>query len=205
MGFTYIRTVQVTTYLLLILAITQAIYTTLYIAEVSIPRQLLWGLEGFLFTILIAFAGAAMVQAKNYQVGWSAIAFSAVLNVVQVSIGITMFGPFREAASQLETLEPLAGAVIALSFMIYYAAKLLLGFAALIFGIAKMSSGSKTLGGLTVLVGVVAMLANAILIMFGRDAFLPSAVAGGTGVLATFLLALCLSSTERKDEDTQEE
>ncbi len=205
MGFTYIRTVQVTTYLLLILAITQAIYTTLYIAEVSIPRQLLWGLEGFLFTILIAFAGAAMVQAKNYQVGWSAIAFSAVLNVVQVSIGITMFGPFREAASQLEALEPLAGAVVALSFMIYYAAKLLLGFAALIFGIAKMSNGSKTLGGLTVLVGVVAMLANAILIMFGRDAFLPSAVAGGTGVLATFLLALCLSSTERKDEDTQEE
>jgi hypothetical protein len=205
MGFTYIRTVQVTTYLLLILAITQAIYTTLYIAEVSIPRQLLWGLEGFLFTILIAFAGAAMVQAKNYQVGWSAIAFSAVLNVVQVSIGITMFGPFREAASQLEALEPLAGAVVALSFMIYYTAKLLLGFAALIFGIAKMSNGSKTLGGLTVLVGVVAMLANAILIMFGRDAFLPSAVAGGTGVLATFLLALCLSSTERKDEDTQEE
>jgi hypothetical protein len=205
MGFTYIRTVQVTTYLLLILAITQAIYTTLYIAEVSIPRQLLWGLEGFLFTILIAFAGAAMVQAKNYQVGWSAIAFSAVLNVVQVSIGIAMFGPFREAASQLEALEPLAGAVVALSFMIYYAAKLLLGFAALIFGIAKMSNGSKTLGGLTVLVGVVAMLANAILIMFGRDAFLPSAVAGGTGVLATFLLALCLSSTERKDEDTQEE
>jgi hypothetical protein len=205
MGFTYIRTVQVTTYLLLILAITQAIYTTLYIAEVSIPRQLLWGLEGFLFTILIAFAGAAMAQAKNYQVGWSAIAFSAVLNVVQVSIGITMFGPFREAASQLEALEPLAGAVVALSFMIYYAAKLLLGFAALIFGIAKMSSGSKTLGGLTVLVGVVAMLANAILIMFGRDAFLPSAVAGGTGVLATFLLALCLSSAGRKDEDNQEE
>lgn len=201
MGFTYIRTVQVTAYLLLTLAVTQAIYTTLYIAEVRLPRQLLWGLEGFIFTILIAFAGAAMVQAKNYQVGWSAIAFSAVLNVMQVSIGITMFGPFREAASQLDTLEPLAGAVVALSFMIYYAAKLLLGFAALIFGIAKMSSGAQALGGLTVLVGVTAMLANAILIVFGRDAFLPSAIAGGTGVLATLLLALCLTSVGREDEE----
>lgn len=199
MEFTNIRTVQITSYLLLALAVTQALYTSLYIAEVNVPRQLLWGLEGFLFTILAAFAGAAMVQAKNYQVGWSAIAFSAVLNVVQVSIGLTMFGPFREAASQLDALGSVAGAVVALSFMIYYAAKLLLGFAALIFGIAKMTGGAKALGGLTALVGVVAMVANAILIVFGRDAFLSSAVAGGSGVLATLLLALCLMSVVRED------
>ena len=131
-----------------------------------------------------------MVQSQNYQVGWSAIAFSAVFNVMQVSIGLTMFGPFREASSQLEALEPAAGSVVALSFMIYYAAKLLLGFAALIFGIAKMNGGARALGSLTALVGVVAMLANAVLIAFGRDAFLPSPVAGGSGVLATLLLAL---------------
>ena len=201
MEFTNIRTVQVTSYLLLALAVTQILYTVLYIAEVSVPRQLLWGLEGFLFTVLAAFAGAAMVQAKNDQVGWSAIAFSAVLNVVQVSIGLTMFVPFREAASQLESLEPLAAAVVALSFMLYYAAKLLLGFAALIFGIAKMTGGTKVLGGLTALVGVVAMFANTILIVFGRDAFLPSAVAGGSGVLATLLLAFCLRSVTRQDSE----
>lgn len=200
MEFTNIRTVQITSYLLLALAVTQALYTTLYIAEVNIPRQLLWGIEGFLFTMLTAFAGAAMVQAKNYQVGWSAIAFSAVLNVVQVSIGLTMFGPLREAASQLEALGPVAGAVVSLSFMIYYAAKLLLGFAALIFGIAKMSGGAKALGGLTALVGVVAIFANAISIVFGRDAFLSSSVAGGSGVVATLLLALCLMSIVREDQ-----
>ena len=199
MKFTYIRTVKVTSYLLLVLAATQAFYTILYLAEIDVPRQLIWGLEGFLFTILMAFAGAAMVQAKNYQVGWSAIAFSAVLNVVQVSIGLTMFGPFREAANQHEALGPVAGAVVALSFMIYYAAKLLLGFAALIFGIAKMESGAKALGGLTALVGVVAMFANAILIVFGREAFLPSPVAGGAGVLAALLLAFCLTSIARED------
>lgn len=199
MKFTYIRTVQITACLLLALAATQGLYTALHIAEVSVPRQLLWGLEGLLFTILIAFAGAAMVQAKHYQVGWSAIAFSAVLNLIQVSIGLTMFGPFREAASQLEALGPAAGSVVALSFMIYYAAKLLLGFAAFVFGTSKMSGGSKAIGGITAVVGVAAMLANAVLMTFGRDAFLPSAVAGASGVLATLLLALCLTSVARQE------
>ncbi|WP_323750411.1 hypothetical protein [Marinobacter sp.] len=199
MEFTNIRTVRITSYLLLALAATQALYTILATAEISVPRQLLWGMEGFLFTILTAFAGAAMVQAKHYQLGWSAIAFSAVLNVVQVSVGVTMFGPLREAASQLDALGPLAGAVVALSFMIYYAAKLLLGLAALVFGMAKMSGGAKALGGLTALVGVVAMFANGMMVVFGRDVFLSSAVAGGSGVLATLLLALCVRSLARED------
>lgn len=193
------RTIKITSYLLFVLAATQALYTILHVAKIDVPRQLLWGMEGVLFTILVAFAGASLVQAKNHHVGWSAVAFSAALNVVQVSIGLTMFGPFREAASQNETLGPMAGAVVALSFMIYYAAKLLLGLAALIFGLAALNDGAKKLGGLTALVGVVAMLSNATLIMTGRDAFLPSSVAGGSGVLATFLLALCLLKVTRKD------
>ncbi|HAN26344.1 MAG TPA: thiamine biosynthesis protein ThiC [Haliea salexigens] len=198
MDFTSKRTVQITSGLLLALVATQVLYTLLHVAEVSVPRQLLWGMECLLFTLLAAFAGAAMVQAKHYHVGWSAIVFSALLNVVQVSIGLTLFGPFREAAGQLEALGPLAGAIVALSFVIYYAAKLLLGFAALVFGIAKMTGGAKALGGLTALVGVVAMIANAILIVFGREAFLPSAAAGGSGVLATLLLAFCLMRVERE-------
>jgi len=199
MKFTNIRTVQITSYLLLALVATQAVYTILHVAEINGPRQLLWGLEGLLFTILAVFAGAAMVQSSNYQVGWSAIAFSAVLNVVQVSIGLTMFGPFREASSQLEALEPVAGAVVALSFMIYYAAKLLLGFSALIFGLAKLAQGARALGGITALVGFVALLSNAFLVTFGRDTLLPSAVGGASGVLATLLLAFCLMSVVRED------
>lgn len=199
MKFTHTRTVQITSYLLLTLAITQIIYTALYISKADVPRQMLWGLEGVLFTVLIAFAGAALVQVKNDHVGWSAIAFSAVLNLVQVSIGLTMFGAFREAAGQLETLKPMAGAVVGFSFMIYNAAKLLLGFAALIFGMVKMNEGAKVLGGLTALVGVVAMLSNIIMIVLGRGAFLPSSVAGASGVLATLLLSLCLMKLTSED------
>lgn len=202
MELTNTRTVKSTAYLLLALAATQALYTLLYIAKVDVPRQLLWGLEGVLFTVLVAFAGAAMVQTKNHHVGWAAVAFGAVLNVVQVSVGLTMFGPFREAASQNESLGVLAGAVVALSFMIYFAAKLLLGLAALIFGMASVNAGDKKLGGVTAVVGVVAMLSNGVLIMFGRDGFLPSPVAGGSGVLATLLLAICLLNLSGKDQAT---
>lgn len=197
MEFNHVRTIRITFYLLLILALTQALYTVLYITQVDGPRQLLWGVESLLFTILAALAGAALVQTKSCQLGWSAIAFSAVLNVVQVSIGLTMFGPFSEAATQLPALGPSAGSVVALSFMIYYAAKFLLGLAALVFGMAEMTAGAKTLGGLTTLVGAAAMLANAILIVFGRDAFLPSGFAGVSGVLATLLLAFCLRNVAR--------
>lgn len=199
MKFTNKQVVQITSYLLFALVVTQALYTILYLAELNVPRQILWGLEGVLFTVLAAFAGAAMVQSGNYQVGWSAIAFSAVFNVVQASIGLTMFGPFRQAASQSEALEPVAGAVVALSFMVYYAAKFLLGFAALVFGVAKLAEGAKALGGITALLGGFAMLTNAVLITLGREAFLPSAFAGGSGVLATLFLAVCLMSVARED------
>lgn len=199
MEFTLKRNVQIVTYLLFALVATQAVFTVLFNMNIAGPRPLIWGLEAVLFTVLAAFAGAALVQAKNYHLGWSAIAFSAVLNVVQVGIGVKMFGPFGGVAQQVEGLGPLIGAVVALSFMIYNAAKILLGLAALVFGTAKMNSGSKTLGGLTAIVGAVAMVANIILIVFGRDGFVPPPVAGASGVFATVLLALCLINIARED------
>ena len=199
MAFTNKRTIQITASLLLVLAITQAIYTTLYMAEISYSRQVAWGLEALLFTVLVAFASAAMLQAKSGQLGWSAIAFSAVLNIVQVSIGLTLFSSFGKVAGAVEGAQPLIGGVVALSFMIYYAAKVLLGLAALVFGMTSMAKGSKAIGGLTALAGVVAIFANSILITFGRDGFLPSGVAGASGMIATLLLAICLINLYRKE------
>ena len=194
MEFTLRRNVRIVAFLLVALVVTQAVFTVLFQKGIAGPRPFLWGLEGVLFTILAAFAGAALVQAKNYHLGWSAIAFSAVLNVVQVSIGLKLFGPFGGVAQQIEGAAPLIGAIVAFSFMIYNAAKILLGLAALVFGMAKMAAGSKTLGGLTALIGVIAVAANSIVIIFGRDGFLPPPVAGASGVVATVLLALCLIS-----------
>ena len=198
MEFTNKRTTLIAASLLLALAITQAIFTALYSGGISFSRQHAWGLEAVLFTVLVAFSGAAMLQAKNYQLGWSAITFSAVLNIIQVSIGLTLFSTFGKVAGAVEGAQPLIGCVVSLSFMIYYAAKLLLGLAALVFGLSFIAKGGKAIGSLTALAGAVAMLANAILIIFGRDGFLPSGVAGASGMIATLLLSICLISLYRK-------
>ena len=200
MEFTNKRTTLITASLLLVLALTQAVFTALYSAEISFSRQYAWGLEAVVFTLLVAFAGSAMVQAQNAQLGWSAITFSAILNIVQVSIGLTLFSTFGKVAGAVEGAQPLIGGVVSLSFMIYYAAKLLLGLAALVFGLSFIAKGGKAIGGLTALAGAVAMLANAILIIAGRDGFLPSGVAGASGMVATLLLAICLISLNRKQD-----
>ena len=199
MEFTHQRNVTVVAALLIIAVINQSVYTALYIAEVDVPRQLLWGGEGLLFAILAAFAGAAMVKSKRLTLAFSAIAFSAALNVVQVGVGLTMFGPFGEAAGAAPALAPAAGAVVAYSFFVYNAAKIMLGLAALVAGLSALARGGKLLGGATAVVGVVAMIANTLSMAGGREVLGELPLAGGSGVLATLLLALCLLGAARDD------
>ena len=193
------RTVKIVALLLLLAAISQPIYTALYLNAPDIDRQIIWGLEGLLFVLLSAFAGSALVMAKRYTLGFAAIAFSAVLNVIQVGVGLTQFGPFREAATANPELGGVAFSMVAFSFFGYNAAKILLGLAAIVFGMAKIGEGGKLLGGLTALVGVVALVANALVLMFGLQGFVPSQLGGGSGVAATLLLALCLFSVRSGD------
>ena len=199
MEFTTHRTLQVTAILLIAAAVTQAIYTGFYVAEMTPPRRLLWGGEALLFSVLAAFAGAALVQTRRLSVGFAAITAAAILNVVQVAVGLTLFGPFREAAATDANLAPVASAVVGFSFMVYNAAKLLLGFAAVIFGMARMQAGGKALGWATVAIGGVALVANTIVMITGLGGFLPSPVAGGTGVVATLLLGLCVMNAVAED------
>ncbi|AWW75697.1 thiamine biosynthesis protein ThiC [Erythrobacter sp. KY5] len=193
------RNATIVASLLLIAAVTQAIYTALHAAEMDVPRQFLWGTEGVLFTILAAFAGAAMVQVKEFHVGWAAIAASAVLNVVQVGVGLTLFGPFFEVAGELPQMAPVASAIVAYSFMVYNAAKVLIALAAVVFGLGQMSAGSKAVGGLTAIVGAVALVSNALSAAMGRDFAGGLPIAGGSGVAATVLLAVCLFAQARAD------
>ncbi|MEO1407650.1 MAG: thiamine biosynthesis protein ThiC [Pseudomonadota bacterium] len=199
MELTQSGTIKAVATLLLLAAISQPIYTLLYLQAPEVDRQFLWGLEAVLFVVLAALAGSALAMAKRYTLAFSAIAFSAVLNVVQVGVGLVQFGPARDASQAGGEVAILAGSIFAFSFFAYYAAKVLLGLAALVVGMGKMGEGGKALGGLTAVAGVVAFAANAILIMFGRDGFLPSPVAGASGVVATLLLALCLFSLRGDD------
>jgi len=194
MELTYSRTVKVTAILLLLAAISQPVYTILAKTAPEVNRQFLWGLEGLIFVLMAAFAGSCLVMAKRYTLGFSAIAFSAVLNVIQAGIGLTQFSPFSAAAKVNTELGGVAFSVIALSFFLYNAAKILLGLAAIVFGMAKMGEGGKALGGIAVLVGVVTIVSNTFVMMFGIQGFMPRPVAGGSGVVAALLVAVCLFS-----------
>ena len=182
--------------LLFLAVITQALYTALYASGSSFPRGWIWGLEGLMFVLITALAGSALVQAKKYTLGFSAIFASAILNIVQVGIGLTQFGPFHQAAGAAEAFAPAASAVVALSFFVYNAAKILLSLAALVFGSAISQSDSKMLGRLTMFVGFVAIATNAFVMMFGRTEAVPS---GAAGVIATLLLAICLLKLQSED------
>ena len=199
MELSHNRTVTIVALLLLLAAISQPVYTALYIGAPEIDRTILWGLEGLLFVLLAAFGGSALVMAKRYTLGFSAIAFAAVLNVVQVGVGLTQFGPFGTAAEANPELAGVAMSVVAFSFFGYNAAKILLGLAAVDFGMAKMKTGGRALGGLTVLVGAVAFVANTLVMMLGREGIVPSPFAGASGVAATFMLAMCLLSLKSDD------
>ena len=199
MELTHSRTVKITGIFLILAAISQPLYTALYLGAPEFDRQFLWGLEALLFVLLAAFAGSALVRARRSTLGFSAIAFSAVLNVVQVGVGLTQFGPFREAAKLNGDLSVLASSVGAFSFFSYNAAKILLGLAAIVFGMSMIGTGKKILGGAAALLGALAFIANSSVMMFGSQSLIPSPLAGGSGVLATLLLGLCLLSVSRED------
>lgn len=200
MEFSFKRTIQIVAVLLIAAAVTQAVYTALYAAEADVPRKFLWGLEGLIFVLMAAFAGSALAQTKRFHLAWSAITAASVLNVVQVGVGLTMFGPFREVANAVPEAAPAAGAIVAFSFMVYNAAKVLLALAALVLGGVTYGQGSKALGGATAGIGAIAFATNTLSMAMGRDFSGELPLAGGSGVLATVLLAICLF-TLRADED----
>lgn len=195
MNITAKHSARIVAVLLLSAAATQALYTALALGAPEIDRTPIWSTEALIFTLLAAFAAAAMARSKGLALGWGAVFASAILNVVQVGIGLTMFRPFFEVASAAEAFAPAASAVVAYSFFVYNAAKLLLALAAIVFGSARATGGSglaKALGWTAVLVGAVALVANGASMAMGRDVFGELPLAGGSGVLATLLLALCL-------------
>lgn len=200
MELNFRQTVQLTGVLLLLAALTQIIYTALYSSGADVPRQLLWGSEGVLFVIMAALAGSALVQSVSQQLAWSAITAAAVLNVVQVGVGLTLFGPFFKAAGSVEALAPVAGAIVAFSFMVYNGAKVLLALALIVFALARLKDGGRLLGGISAAVGVVAFFANAASMAAGRDVFGELPLAGGSGVLATVLLGVLLLTLPRNTQ-----
>lgn len=193
------RATRYLAYMLIAAVVTQTVYTVLYLQYPDVPRGLIWGFESVLFLLIAAVALVPMVKNGKFTFGFAAIGVSAVLNFLQVGIGATMFGAFRDGATAVEGTAPMAAGVVAFSFFIYNGAKVLLGLAAVRFGKGCMDAGGKTIGGLTVAVGAIAAVANAASMIEGRGVFGELPIAGGSGVLATLLLAVVLLGLS-KDE-----
>ncbi len=196
MELTQSRTVQLLAVLLFLAAVLQPIYTVLYLHAPEANRQIIWSLEALIFVLMAAVAGSALVGAKRFTLGFSAIAFAAVLNVIQVGVGLTQFGAVGEAAKLNGDLAGIRSAVVGFSFFGYNAAKILLGLAAVVFGMGMIGEGKTGLGKIiglaAVAVGAVAFATNACVMMLGIQGFMPRPIAGGSGVMAALLLALCL-------------
>ena len=183
--------------LLLLAAITQPIYTAFFIGAPEIDRRFLWRVEGLLFILLACFAGAGLVIAKRYALGYSAIAFAAVFKLLAVGLGLTQFFPFNAAAEVNADLNEVATSIVAFSFFSYNSANVLLGLAAIVFGLAKWAERGRAIGAITTVFGIIALTTNTVVMMFGFQGLLPSPVAGASGVVAMVLLAVCLLGTKR--------
>lgn len=201
MELTHRQTVKTIAVLLLLLAISQPIYTALFVGAPEFDRLFLWRLEGIIFVLLAAFSVSALVLANNHALGFSAIALGAVLKLFAVGLGLTQFWPFNAAAELNSDLGDVATSVVALSFFCYNSGNILVGLAAVDFGKIKMREGSRAIGGATLLVGAIAFVANTLVMMFGFEGIFPSPIAGASGVLATLLLAICLFSISRADRE----
>lgn len=183
--------------LLLLAAITQPIYTAFFIGAPEIDRRFLWRVEGLLFILLACSAGAGLVLAKRYVLGFSAIAFAAVFKLLAVGLGLTQFFPFNAAGEMNADLSEVATSIVAFSFFCYNSANVLLGLAAIVFGLAKWAERGRAIGAITTVFGIIALTTNTVVMMFGFQGLLPSPVAGASGVVATVLLAVCLLGTIR--------
>ncbi len=178
---------------LLSIVATQIIYFALSHAGADINRTILWGLEAVLFG-LIAVVALSLVGRAAVPLAMSAIALGGVLNIVQLGMGLAMFGPLSEGG---DALAPAFKAVLGGAFFLYFAGKAMFGFAAAALAFAAYGAGGPMHKGLAVLAGLAGLAAlavNAVAMATGMDLAIP---AGATGTVATVLLALLLAGNGR--------
>lgn len=183
---------------LLVTVASQIFYITVVSSsDNAVLRPLTWYTELFAFSISAIFAHSLAARRPAEAVVWSAIALAGVLNVLQVGMGLSMFGPAREAG---ETVPQLFGAILAGAFFLYFLAKLLLGAAAIGLGIGALRRGgtlAKGAGALAVVAGLAAVL-FCLLAMIDSETWMFAAGAAGTAVTA--LMAAVLLAVPQGDD-----
>lgn len=161
----------------------------------DIARPTVWMIELAAFTVITVSAIVASARSNVMSAAWAALALFGLFNIVQVSMGLSMFGPLSSAG---EAAAPVFSAVLAGAFFFYFLAKALLGMAAIGFGIVLLSSGaklSKLAGILAVLSGIAAAAINIFALPQGMAHV---QIAGASGTLATLFAAIAIIVMSRR-------
>lgn len=188
-------------FMLLLTVISQIIYTTTLsgvgIVEGWPLRSTIWTIELLLFTAIAIASLVGLVRSSDMQLGWSALVVAGLVNMVQSGIGLSMFLPATKAG---EEFAPLMGTVLAGSFLFYYLAKAVLGFAAVFFGLSLFRNGEavgRVVGLVSLIVGVVAIALNIAAVRLGLGAV---PLAGVSGAIATFFAGCAIWYSARQVE-----
>ncbi len=184
---------------MIVLVVTQLSYVVLSNSGFEMHRRVIWTTEAVAFLGITVLALVALAQKSKLAPAWAAIAVSGVLNVVQVGMGLAMFGPLKDAG---EAMAPAYEAVVAGAFFLYFTGKWLFGLAAILVGAAMLRGTglAKAAGVLAILSGLAAMAINLLGMATGIAWIFP---AGVTGTAATLLLAIALAMTLRERPEGQ--
>lgn len=181
----------------LITVVTQVIYVSLLngvgIVEGWPMRAPLWGSETILFTLTGVAALVGLAEDGERRAAWGALALAAVFNTLQAGIGLSTFLPATQAG---DDFAPLMTVVLGAAFLFYFLAKLLIGMAAIGFGLSLLRRGSavaKGVGGLSVLAGLAGAVVNLAALPQGLALVFPAGAAGTAATLMVAVSALMLA------------
>lgn len=196
MDFTARRSTQIIIFALFSVVITQLIYVALSSADADINRMVIWITEAVAFLAMSLFGLILLVQSNSNGAAWIAVVLAGIFNVIQVGMGLAMFGPLTDAG---EAMAPAFQSVLAGAFFLYFVGKFLFGFAAILTGATLLRSGAGTangVGGLAVLTGLAAMATNLVAMAVGMDMVQS---AGAAGTVATLFLGIALAFVARAE------
>ena len=158
-------------------------------SPIEVLRPITW------FTELLAFSASAVIalalgSRHPAQAGiWATLAIAGLVNLIQVGMGLSMFGPAMDAA---ESAPELFATVLAGAFFFYFLAKLLLGVAGIFLGVGAAREGGALATGLGSLTAIAGLASFALSLLAMIDAESWRFAAGAAGTAATALVGLLL-------------
>lgn len=185
MTHSFTRAAQIAAITLIATVVTQMIYIAISRTGAEPPRDIIWSLETIVF-VVSAIAGLALCSARP--VIGSGIAIGGIFNTIQAGMGLVMFPPLMAGG---DALSPVFTAVLAMAFVLYFAAKIAIGVAGIAAAVLLWPTGGagKIIGTLAGVTGLAAVALNTAAILPATDLTFP---AGAAGTAAAALLALAL-------------